>query len=107
MFVVLPGIQSVIHVRIKGGGQGFRTPTPLKNHKFIGFLINTGPVSLKITKLPSQHSTVGHYRPASETPFQWRFAGRSIITRIWLSLEPRSPKKYILSEFYQSIIRVI
>ena len=25
--------------------------------------------------LPSQHSMVGHYRHASETPFQWRFAG--------------------------------
>ena len=54
-------------------------PDPLKNHKFIGFSSNTGPDPLKITKLPNQHSTVGHYRPASETPFQWRFAGRPVI----------------------------
>ena len=36
-----------------GGGQGVRTP--LKNHKNIkniGFLSNTGPDPLKITKLP-------------------------------------------------------
>ena len=41
----------------------------LKNHKNIGFLSNTGPDPLKITKLPSQHSMLGHHRPASETPF--------------------------------------
>ena len=29
---------------------------PLKNHKFIGFPINTGPDLPKIAKLPSQHS---------------------------------------------------
>ena len=33
-------------------GQGVRT-FPLKNHKNIGFLSNTGPDPLKITKLPS------------------------------------------------------
>ena len=32
-----------------------------KNHKNIGFLRNTGPGSLKITKLPSQHSMLGHH----------------------------------------------
>ena len=40
----------------RGGGQGVRTPPPLKNHKNIGFSSNTGPDPLKITKLPSQHS---------------------------------------------------
>ena len=44
------------------GGQGVRTP--IKNHKFIGFPSNTGLDPLKIKKLPNQHSTVGHYRPA-------------------------------------------
>ena len=29
------------------GGQGVRTPSPLKNHKNIGFLCNTGPDPLK------------------------------------------------------------
>ena len=45
------------------GGQGVRTP--LKNHKNIGFLSNTGLDPLKITKLPSQHSMSGHHRPTS------------------------------------------
>ena len=29
------------------GGQGVRTPPPLKNHKNVGFLSNTGPDPLK------------------------------------------------------------
>ena len=45
----------------------------LKNHKNIGFLRNTGLDLLKITKLPSQHSMLGHHRHASETPFKWRW----------------------------------
>ena len=60
------------HVRIQrgeGGGQGIRTPSPLKNHNNIGFLSNTGPDPLKITKLPSQHSMLSHHWHASETPF--------------------------------------
>ena len=32
-------------------------------------LSNTGPDPLKITKLPSQHSMLGHHWNASETPF--------------------------------------
>ena len=27
---------------------------------------------------PSQHTVAGHYRPASETPFEWRFTGGPI-----------------------------
>ena len=41
---------------------------PLKNHKNIGFLGNSGLDPLKTTKLPSHHSMLGHHRPASETP---------------------------------------
>ena len=50
------------------GGQGVRTP--LENYKNIGFLSNTGPDPLKITKLPIQHSMLDHHRT-----FKWRFAG--------------------------------
>ena len=57
----------------RGGDRGSRPP--LRNHKNIGFPSDIDPDPLKITKLPSQHSMVGHYRHASETPFQWRFAG--------------------------------
>ena len=56
----------------EGGRQGVRPP-PLKNHKNIGFPTNNDPDPLKSTKLPSQHSMVGHYQHASKTPFQWRF----------------------------------
>ena len=39
------------------GGQGVRTPPPLENNKNIGFLSNTDPYPLKITKLPIQQSS--------------------------------------------------
>ena len=56
------------HARIQGVGEQGSGP-PLKNHKNIEFLGNAGPDPLKITKLPSQHSMLGHHRHASETPF--------------------------------------
>ena len=49
------------------GDRGFGLP--LENYKNIGFLSNTGPDTLKITKLPIQHSMLGHHRPTNETPF--------------------------------------
>ena len=58
---------------------GYGVTTPLKNHKAIGFPINFSPDTLKITKLPGQHSMLGHHRPASEAPFQWHFAGGQMI----------------------------
>ena len=69
---------SVDHGRMQtggGGGGGGHSGSgpPLKNHKNIEFPNNVDPDPLNITKLPSQHSMVGHYRHASETPFQWRF----------------------------------
>ena len=66
-----------------GGGRdsGSRIPLPLENHKYIWFLSNTGPDPLIFTKLLSQHSMLGHNRPARETPFKWRFAG-------WLMMTP-------------------
>ena len=35
-----------------------------------GFLSNTGPDPLEFSKLPSQHSMLGHHWHASETPFK-------------------------------------
>ena len=73
----------VVHVRIQRWGQGCRTPPPpLENYKKLGFLSNTGPDPLKITKLPSQHSMLGHHRLASETPFKWRLAGGPVMARL-------------------------
>ena len=60
-----------------GGGQGVLTPTE-KSQKNIGFLSNTGPDPLKNHKATKPAFNVGpssHHRPASETPFKWRFAG--------------------------------
>ena len=71
-------------------------PPPLKNHKNIEFLD-----PLKFSKLPSQHSTLGHHRHASETPFK----GVSLAGRWWPTfsdiciLSPLQKKKKLLSEF--------
>ena len=56
-------------------------PSPSEKSQIIGFLSNTGPDSLKITKLLSQHSILGHHRPASETPYKWRFVGGTMMAR--------------------------
>ena len=47
----------------------------------IEFLSNTGPDPLKFSKLPSQHSTLGHHRHPSETPFKLGFAGGPMMAR--------------------------
>ena len=70
------------HARIQRGvgvGHGVQTHT-LKITKY-RFLSNTDPDPLKNKKkLPSQPSMLGHHLPASETPFQWRFAGGLMMT---------------------------
>ena len=76
----LQQLRHVAHVRIQRGGSG-SVPPSLKNHKNIGCLSNTGLDPLKITKLPSQHSMLGHHRHASETPFKWRSAGGPMMAR--------------------------
>ena len=51
------------------------------------------PENLKATK-PA--FSMGHYRPASEMPLQWRFAGRPLIAHFWWFLEHRSPQKKLI-----------
>ena len=68
------------HVRIQRVRQG--SEPPAKNHKNIGFLSISGPDPLKITKLPSQHSMLGHHQHTSETPFRWRFDGGPMMARL-------------------------
>ena len=63
------GYPSIAHILPTG------PPPPLKNHKNIGFLCNTGLDPLKITELPSQQSILDHHLHASEMPFKWRFTG--------------------------------
>ena len=69
-----------------GGGEAEGSPPPLNYHKNIGFLSNTGPDPLKITKLPS-HSPV----PVSKRPFQWHFAGGPMMARFKCCLGSLSP----------------
>ena len=54
---------------------------PEKSQKY-RFFSNTGPDPFKITKLPSQHSRLGHHQHASETPFKRRFADGPMMARI-------------------------
>ena len=66
--------------------------------KAIEFLSNREPDPWKTIKLPSQHSILGHHRPASETPFKWRFAGGPMmppppLVVIRYSLPPSTNKK--------------
>ena len=68
------------------GGQGVRIP-PEKITKNKEFLSKTGPDPLEFSKLPSQHSTLGHHRHASETPFK----GVSLAGDIWI-LSPLKKK---------------
>ena len=37
-----------------------------------------------IIKYHSKNVKAGHYRPASETPSEWRFADGPIVTRDWM-----------------------
>ena len=75
--------------RSRGG-----TP-PLKNHKNIGVLCNSGPDPLKFTKLLSQHSMLDHHRPASETmAFHWR-ADDGLFIAVFVSSIPLSTKKQL------------
>ena len=57
-----------LHARIQRGGRGSGPPPPLKNQKNIGFISNTGPDPLNVTKLASQHSILGHHRSADDGP---------------------------------------
>ena len=63
------------HVRIQRGG-GQRVRTPMKNHKNIGFLSNTGPDPLKNHKATNPAFNVGpssaRQRNAIQMAFRWR-----------------------------------
>ena len=90
------------HARIQRGDRGPDPPPHLKNHKNIEFLSNTGPDPLKFSKLPSQHSTLGRHRHASETPrhskaFRWR-ADDGPLFVLFGSSHPYKKKKKTLSE---------
>ena len=51
---------------MRGSGGGGKGSGPLEKSQNLGFLGNTGLDRLRNTKLPSQHSMLGHHRTASE-----------------------------------------
>ena len=59
------------HYHLRGPYLG-QTYTP--HARIQGFLAILVRIPRKIIKLPSQHSMLGHYQSASETPFKWCFA---------------------------------
>ena len=75
-------ISKSVYIDLEGSGP----PPPLKNHKNIEFLSNTEPDPLKFSKLPSQHSTLGHHRPMMPA-----------FSDIWI-LTPLKKKKKIRKE---------
>ena len=78
------------------GSRGTGDPDPpLQYHKNIGFLSNIDPDPLKIAKLPSQHSMVGHYRHASEMPLEWRFDGVPIMSHFFSGILILSPSHQV------------
>ena len=85
-----------------GGGKGsgpHPPPGKLKNIVFLSILVR---VPWKITKLPSQFSMTGHHRPASETPFKWRFASGPIMAPLLVVFVSPPPPPYQLKTFLQS-----
>ena len=80
------------HARIQMEGTGGPDPHPPKKKiQKIGFLSNTCLDALKITKLSSQNSMVGHHWHASQPPFKCRLAGGPMMARLYLHLDPSSP----------------
>ena len=69
-----------MHAWIQKGGA--EVLDPLKNHKNIGFLSNTVLDPLENHKAYRPAFRVGQHRPASETPFKWRFAGGPMMVRL-------------------------
>ena len=57
------------HARIEMSGVGIRPPPPHKAIWFLRLVLVRTPPPWKITKLPSQHSKLGHLWPANETPY--------------------------------------
>ena len=60
------------------GGSG---PPPPEKSQHIGFISNIGPDPLENHKATKLAFNVYHQRPASETPFKWRFAGGTMMAR--------------------------
>ena len=78
--------EAVRYARIQRGGGGNRgsgPPPPQKNHKYIGFLSNTGPEILKILKATKPAFNVGplsaHQQNAISLAFRWHVDDGSLL----------------------------
>ena len=59
-----------------------RGPAEQYNTARLGGAERWGPDKVgRYCKHPKQHSVSAHYRPASETPFEWRFTGGQMVSR--------------------------
>ena len=80
--------------RVGGGGGAEPLSQPLKNHKNIGLISNTGPDPKKNHKTTKPDSMWSHHGHASETTFKLRFAGGPngpLLVGNWIL--PSSPAK--------------
>ena len=67
--------------KFKDMGGRRSSPSPLEKSQNYRVFTNTGSDPLYNKRLPSQHSMLGHHRPASETPFIWCSAGGTMVVR--------------------------
>ena len=81
-----------MHVQMGVTGRGSQLPPPEKSQN-VGFLSNTGPDPLKNQKATKPAiSMLGHYRPASKTPFKWPMM--ALFSAIWI-LSPLIQKNFL------------
>ena len=82
------------HARIQRWDRG--SGSPLKNHKNIEFISNTGPDLLKFSRLPSQHSTIiGTPAKRHLNSFRWRADDGPLI--VIFGFSPLKRKKNVVS----------
>ena len=92
----------------RGGGGDKRSGSPLEKSQKYRVFSNTGPDFLKITKLSSQHSVLGHHRHARETPKMvlcWRANDDPLIVVFGSSL-PLSTKKKKKKKKRKNVVKV-
>ena len=90
-----------LHALIQRGDRGSGPPPthpPEKSQSYRVFVAVLVRIAWKITKLPSQQSMFGHFRPSTK----WRFAGGPIMARFQRfgsSLPPHQLKKCLWQNF--------
>ena len=87
------------------GGQGVLTPWKITKIKvFLAILVL---IHWIITKLPSQHSMLGHHWHASETPFKRCFAGGPLMARFYLYFGPFLKKEQQKTKQKKTLLKLL